>query len=100
MTKVYVVNKGCHDYSKAEKYGKVTYLSVGNFKRYSTGKMYRIFTEKLDSSNQDDWIIVSGLTIMVVIACSIFVHKHKRLNLLIYNNRVGVEEYIKRKVIL
>jgi len=43
MPNVYIVNKGCHDYSKAEGYGSLVYLSRDMYSRFSTGKIFRVF---------------------------------------------------------
>lgn len=101
MPKVYIINKSCHDYSMAEKYGEITYLTESSYNRFSTGKMFRSFKNGLKDSNPEDFLLISGLTIMSSIACSMFAAKHKRLNLLLYNSGPNVEEgYVKRTIIL
>ena len=101
MAKVFVINKSCHDYTLAEKYGTLVYLTNDSYNRFSTGKMFRRFREGLKESNPEDLLLISGLTIMSCIACSMFATKHKRLNLLLYNGGPNVEEgYVKRTIIL
>ena len=101
MAKVFVINKSCHDYSAAEKYGTLHYLTESSYNRFSTGKMYRSFLKGLKDSKPEDYLLVSGLTIMSSIACSMFAAKHKRLNLLLYNSGPNVEEgYVKRTIVL
>ena len=101
MSKVYVINKSCHDYSKAEKYGKLIYLTKDSYNRFSTGKMFRRFRDGLKDSDPEDLLLISGLTIMSCVACSMFAAKHKRLNLLLYNGGPNVEEgYVKRTIVL
>jgi len=98
---VWIVNKGAHDHSDANRFGKIEYLSEGMVNRYSTNVMYREFYPKLAKSSPDDYILPTGLTIMSVIACSIFAMLHKRLNLLIYKaSRSGDGHYVERKMIL
>ena len=46
--------------------------------------MHRILRSGLKDSTKDDFIVVSSLTVLCVIACAVFVMKHKRLNLLIH----------------
>ena len=100
MSNVYIINRGCHDYTKAEKYGTLIYLTEGYFRRFSTGKMYRAFLDGFENSQQSDYIVIGGLTIMATIACSVFATKHGRLNLLLYNNNRDVEDYVKRTIVL
>jgi len=102
MAKVYVVNKGCHDHSDAQRFGQLVYLSEGAINRYATSTMYREFWPKLLGSEPEDFILPTGLTIMGNIACSIFAKLHGRLNLLIYkaSRRGGPGRYVERTIIL
>jgi len=83
---VYVVNRGCHDHSDAERFGKLVYLSEGAVNRYAVANMYRQFIEQMEDSKSDDYILLTGLSVMSSIACSIFARKHGRLNLLLYKS--------------
>ena len=102
MAKVYIVNKGSHDHSDAERFGKIEYLSEGAINRYSTNQMFRNFFPILKKSGPEDYILPTGLTIMSNIACAIFAMKHKRLNLLIYkaSRSGGPGRYVQRSMIL
>ncbi len=91
---VYVVNDGVHDYSRAKKWGKLTFLNKAIVSKYSVSKIYRMMALKLRESSPDDYILISGLTIMNCIACSCFAFLHKRLNLLIF--KAG--DYVERKI--
>ena len=101
MPKIYVINKGCHDYSKAQKFGDLTFLSDGVFNRFSTGKIFRTFSHGLQNSSEEDLILISGLTVMASIACAIFARKHGRLNLLLYTNSPkSGDNYVRRTIIM
>jgi len=95
MPKVYVVNKSAHDFSSALDFGELIYLSEGPMNRYSTNNMHRQFGEILESSNPEDYILICGLGVMNVIACSLFVHRHQRLNLLLFKQG----QYIERNLV-
>ena len=96
MGTVYIVNKSSHDFSPAEKFGKLIFLSQGPMNRYSTNNMVRMFTEAMENSSPDDYIVPCSLNVMNSIACAIFACKHKKLNLLLYKNG----EYIERNHLL
>lgn len=101
MPNIYIPNKGAHDFSKAEKYGTLTYLTKGRYNLLDIGRMYRNFQHKLELSQDDDWILVAGATIMNILVCSIFAVKHKKLNLLIFViNDKGDGIYKKRTIML
>lgn len=94
--KVYIVNRSSHDFSAADKFGKVIFLSEGPMNRYSTNNMHRQFSEMMKESNELDYIVPCSLNVMNSIACAMFAYKHGRLNLLLYKNG----EYIERNHIL
>lgn len=98
---VYIINRGCHDYSKAEKFGNLIYLSDGSFNLLSTGRMYRRFYSILKDSHEEDYILPTGLTIMGIVAGAVFASIHHRLNLLIYyTDRNGNNGRYKERTII
>ena len=84
LKKVLVVNRSSHDYSKAESFGELTFMTEGSLNRFATSKMYRVFKPFIDRSEPLDYILLSGLSVMCSVACAMFAAKHGRLNLLIY----------------
>jgi len=91
---VYIVNRSSHDFSPAEEYGKLVFLSEGTMNRFATNNMWRQFTEVMSNSRKDDHIVLCSLNVMNSIACAIFAHKHSRLNLLLYKNSGYLERNI------
>lgn len=93
---VYVLNKGAHDYSDAERFGKIIFCTDGSMDRYDTNQMYRELSEAMEMSMSDDYILLTSLTSLCSVACAIFAAKHKRLNLLIHKDT----GYVARSVVL
>ncbi len=87
MSTVYVVNRSCHNFNKATAYGDIKFMTVGSIDKFNLTKMHRTFFKYLKDSDKQDYIVISGLTNMSVIACGIFVNKHHRLNLLLWNQK-------------
>jgi len=85
--KVFVVNNSGHDFSTAEEFGELVYLSEGMFNSFDLNKMYRMFAELLVDSTQEDYILMSGLPQMNMIASAIFGYMHGRVNILLYSSR-------------
>ena len=96
MHKVYIVNKSAHDFSAAEQYGELVYLSEGYMSRYATNNMHRVFKEVMEESGESDYIVPCSLNVMNSIACAIFAVKHGRLNLLLFKNG----SYIERNLVI
>ena len=96
MPTVYVINRASHDFSKAKKHGELCYLSNDPMDRYATNNMYRQFKEILEARSPDDYILVTSLTIMNVVACSMFAKLHGKVNLLIHKTENN--DYIVRRL--
>jgi hypothetical protein len=94
MLKVYVVNRGTHDFSKAEKFGRLIYMTEGFQPKLAVSAAHRRFEFCMQESEQEDWILITGLSVLNCIACSIFALKHKRLNLLLFDGRRYVERVL------
>lgn len=94
--KVYIVNRSSHDFSAAEQFGDLIFLSEGPMNRYSTNNMHRVFKEVMKDSCEDDYIVPCALNVMNSIACALFAHRHGKLNLLLFKDG----DYIERNHIL
>ena len=101
MPNVYVINRGAgHDFSPAEQYGTLTFLSDGPMNKFDIGGMHRRFSDALKDSQPTDYILLTSLTAMCSVACAVFAHLHGRLNLLLYREQVGSGRYVERRIIL
>lgn len=96
MRNVYIVNKSFHDFSDAERYGKLVFLSEGKMDRYSVNDIARQFEEKMVDSTPEDYIVPCSLSSMNIVAVWLFGIKHKTLNLLLFKNGKG---YIERNLV-
>lgn len=85
-TKVFIPNRGGHDFTPAEPFGELVFMSKGSISRYSVNRMYRQFAQKLAKANEKDYILITSLCVMNVIACIIFALKFKKVNLLLFRN--------------
>jgi len=97
MPKVYVTNKSSHNFSEAKKFGKLIFCSEGKLNRFSTNNIVRRFKKAMKDSNKDDYILLCSLNVANALACSIFVHKHGTLNLLLYRDKSRT--YIERNLV-
>jgi len=100
MRNVLIVNKSCHDFTRAEEFGNLVYMTEGALDRFNTSKMFRAFKPFIDQSKPEDYILLTGMTVMNTIACSMFAHKHGRVNLLIFKERKGgAGQYLEKLVV-
>ena len=96
--KVYIVNKGGHDYSPAEEFGELVPLSEGKVNSFQVSRLYREFSYILKESSPNDYLLISGLPTLNVIAASILARKHGRIRILQYEPELGT--YRKREIVI
>ena len=89
---VFVPNKGPHDYSDAWRFGDLLFCTKGLVNRRDLLTMYSELHTAMLGAQEDDYILLTSLTSLCSIACSLFAYKFGRLNLLIFEDG----EYIER----
>lgn len=96
MTQVYILNKGPYDYSDAERFGDLVYCTEGKLDKMDIAQMYRECSSAMSASSPNDYIVLTSLASLCAIGCSIFVHKHSRLNLLIHYSG----KYVSKEILI
>jgi hypothetical protein len=96
MTRVYVPNRGGHDYSPASKFGEIVYVTEGYLDRWAVNQMYREWIRVLEGSTPDDYILETSLNTLCSVGAACFSLKHGRLNLLLFRDG----EYVERKLLI
>lgn len=97
MPNVFVINKSAHDFSGAERFGELIYLTEGRQGHFNVNTMVTEFATKLKDSKQEDYFVLTSLNVLCVIACAIFVLMHKgHLNVLLFRDG----RYIPRELLL
>lgn len=100
MPNVFIPNKSVHDFSAALPYGDLIFLSEGNIRKYETNNIYRKFYDLLKDSKPDDYLLVTGLTSLNLVACYILTKMHGRINMLLFKpGKGGKKEYLERILI-
>lgn len=81
---VYVANLGPHDFSEAEEYGDIVYLTKGPTSN-QPAKLAQEIVAGLSDSDPDDYLVLSGPSLVCGIVATVFALMHGgRLNLLLY----------------
>ena len=96
MPKVYIPNRGAHNYSDAIHFGELVYITDGLINPMSTGFIFRKLADHLKDSKPEDYLLISGLPIMNIMAAAILGRMHGVLNLLVFH----YGKYVKRTFVL
>lgn len=83
MSKVYITNYN-HEYLEAKDYGELVPITSGFVDLTSLDRVRSQVIEKIADSKPDDYVLVSGIATIVVIACLVWFHKHKQIRLMIW----------------
>ena len=94
MPKVYIPNQNLNDYSNAERWGDLVYVTQGHIRLTDIDDILGSVDELLDDSEPGDYIIMAGPYSITAILCTVFALKHNCLNILIYVNG----KYVERKL--
>lgn len=86
MATVYVVNFSEQDFSPAEKWGNIQYITRGRgLNVFDIEGLLMICKEALLDSTPEDWLIISGPSILNIVVSSIMLTRHNRVNFLLFD---------------
>jgi len=83
---IYVPAPTNRDLSDLERYGDIKYLSDKPLHRHAIDSMESLFSERLRDSEPGDYILVSALSIMSMVAAIVFYDMHGRVNLILHDH--------------
>lgn len=95
---VFVISKSGHDFSAAEKFGTVRFLTEGPMRRYAITQMQRTMWDVLKDSKPTDFLLCTSLVQMNIVATAIMMYLHGCVNILIHHYKDGESEYIPRHI--
>jgi hypothetical protein len=83
--KVYIVSDGGHDYSDARRFGELVFLTDAPVRKDDIHLMHDMLKMKMQDATADDFLIVSGLTSLCMVATFIQAAAWGEVNLLVIN---------------
>ena len=87
---VWIVNNSGHDFSPAYEYGdNLYYLTNGRVNIFKTHKVINEIKGKMQNFRKDDWLLLSGNSILCVIAVQVALAMYGQVKVLIYNAITG-----------
>lgn len=92
--RVYIPNRGGHDFSPAAKYGDVVYITSGDINKFQLDKFYRLCVNEMRDAEPHDYLVITSLNSICTIAGAILARKFGRLNLLLFRDT----GYVERKI--
>ncbi|MDI6840470.1 MAG: hypothetical protein QMD71_06465 [bacterium] len=96
-TKVWIVNSSGHNFDAAKEFGEeMIPLTAGKVNIFNVERLIHEFKGKMVNHQKDDWILLSGNTVLNVLAVTVALAKHREVKLLLYD--VIRKEYVPREI--
>jgi hypothetical protein len=96
MAKVYILNNTNHDYSKAERYGRLIDVTKGKVPIFKTSTVRAMLEEGLADFTEDDYLLLAGPTILSVMASAILFNKFETVKFLVFDAKQ--QDYVVRHI--
>jgi len=87
--RVFVTNYAGHDYTQAEQFGKIVFVTKGFVSFESLDRLKFMVTESLLDTTPDDYILLSGTTLICSLVVSIWLHMHKVAHILNWDKKTS-----------
>jgi hypothetical protein len=86
------------DYTPAAKYGAIRGITRGNYPIYKTNRLIEEIIEPLLESKPDDFLVLSGSSVICALCVAIWFQIHDDLKVLLHDrsNNSYIERHLKR----
>lgn len=97
---MFIPNKSAHDFSDAERFGELRFLTSGHMRRYAVNTLYRDIIEKMKDAEIDDYMLVCSLPILNCLATGILARRFGRINFLLWRDNSYIERTVNLDALL
>jgi len=88
-SRVFIANFAGHDYTKAEVYGELRFITKGFVSFQSLDRLKFQVAEQVVHSRPDDWLALSGTNIVNVLAAVLWFSMHGTVKILNYDKNTS-----------
>lgn len=83
---VFIPNKSFHDFSPAEEFGDIVFVTEGVISRLNVAQLEAAASVAMRQANHDDYIVVSSLPVLVAIMTGIMASRFQQVNFLLFRH--------------
>ena len=94
--RVYIPNKSGHDFSPAEDFGDLVFITEGTLPRFDTNFIYRACIDAMHDAEVDDFLLITSLNIINCVASGILARRFGKINYLLFSKG----RYLVRSVLI
>ena len=85
MPKVFVSNYAGHDFTEAEKYGELVFITKGYVSFQSLDRVLYVCAANQITASEDDWFLVSGSNVITLFAALVWLVRFDKVKLLVHD---------------
>jgi hypothetical protein len=99
MSVVFVTNfHPDHDYRPATEFGALRPVTSGNYPIFKTQRLLEEICDSLQESSENDFLLFSGSSTIAGLALAVWLSKHSKANLLLFERAMGRNKYVVRTI--
>lgn len=84
---VWLVNEGGHDYTQAEKFGRLMPMTTGSVNPFNPDRLMVMIGHRLKVAAADDFLGISGSPILNALALTMWLARFGSCNVLLWSHR-------------
>lgn len=92
--RVYIPNKGSHDYSKAKQFGDLVFITEGFRDKFALDKFFQRAVKTMHDASPDDYLMITSLNSICCICASILAYRFGALRMLLHRGNRYVEKVV------
>lgn len=84
---VWLINLGGHDYTTAEKFGRLVPITEGTVNPFNPDRLMLNVSGKLKLASPDDHVLMSGQALLNALVLAMWTRRFPHINILIWSHR-------------
>lgn len=78
----WVVNKGGHNYTDAERFGRLMPITTGTINPFNTDRLALLVSYRIKEADPNDFVVISGMPILNMIVAILWMARFEQMNVL------------------
>lgn len=84
---VWVINEGGHDFSDAERFGRLMPITTGSINPFNVDRLMVLIAPRLQMAHEDDFLLISGPQILNAVVLAMWLQRFPHANVLQWSIR-------------
>lgn len=86
---VWLTNEGGHDYTDAQRYGRLMQLTAGSINIFSPDRLMVLISERLRVADAEDYVVISGAPMLNALVLAMWLRRFPHIKCLLWSQKYG-----------